>query len=110
MRTVVGGLQMQIGEPGTPADELRYTPDVAELDSLEVVALVIVLREMRRELASAGDTAVVTEGLTSLLPLLLLSFFWTCGASLSGCVSMRAIRWPAKIALLWQSAVLAFSG
>ena len=36
-----------------------------------VVALMIVLR-VRRELASAGDTVVVVEGLTSLLPLLLL--------------------------------------
>ena len=65
-----------------------------------VVALMIVLREVRRELASAGDMVVVVEGLTSLLPLLLLLYFWTCEPSLSSCASIKATRRPAVIALL----------
>ena len=64
-----------------------------------VVALMIVLRKVRRELASAGDTVVVVEELTSLLPLLLLSYFWTCELSLSSCASIKATRRPVVIAL-----------
>jgi len=73
------------------------------------VVPMIVLREVRRGLASAGDTVVVVEGLTPLLPLLLLSFFWTCELSLSTCALIKAIRQPAAIALLWRLTALAFS-
>ena len=84
--------------------------DVAELDSLEPVALAIALSEERRPLASAGDTVVVVEGLASLLPLPLLSFFRTSEPSPSGCELMKVIRGPATIALLWRSTAPAFSG
>ena len=55
-----------------------------------VVVLMIMLREVRRELASAGDMVVVVEGLMSLLPLLLLSYFWTREPSLSSCTLIKA--------------------
>jgi len=84
--------------------------DVVELDSPDAVALAISLREARRPLASAGDTVVVVEGLASLLPLPLLSFFRTSEPSPSGFESMKVIRGPATIALLWRSTAPAFSG
>ena len=93
------------------ADEVaEASADVAEADSLEAVELAMSLREARRPLASAGDTVVVVEGLASLLPLPLLSFFRTSEPSPSGFESMKVIRGPATIALLWRSTAPAFRG